>query len=172
MGRRSSFKRIPRDLYPTPAEALPSLLPHLRPRTRFCEPCAGDGRLARMLEDAGHRCVGQWDIQPLASGIERYDARTRRHPQARVYITNPPWTREVLHELIPWLSDHRPTWFLMDANWAFTKQARPFRDRCVKIVAVGRLKWFPDTPHASKDDSAWYLFDGRHDGPTEFVFRA
>lgn len=43
MGKRSAFKRAPRDLYPTPLEAVRPLLPHLAPATRYVEPCAGDG---------------------------------------------------------------------------------------------------------------------------------
>ena len=30
MGKRSNFPRVPRDFYPTPFEAVPPLVPHLR----------------------------------------------------------------------------------------------------------------------------------------------
>jgi hypothetical protein len=50
MGKRSTFPRIPQDSYPTPAEAVAPLLPHLEPGSRFFEPCAGEGWL---MIDAG-----------------------------------------------------------------------------------------------------------------------
>jgi len=47
MGKRSSFKRVERDFYPTPREAVLPLLLHLEYGTAFSEPCAGDGALIR-----------------------------------------------------------------------------------------------------------------------------
>jgi hypothetical protein len=44
MGKRSEFKRLVRDAYDTPAEAVAPLLPWLRPDARFIEPCAGAGK--------------------------------------------------------------------------------------------------------------------------------
>jgi hypothetical protein len=41
MGKRSNFRRLERDAYNTPAEAVMPLLDHLKPRTKFIEPCAG-----------------------------------------------------------------------------------------------------------------------------------
>jgi hypothetical protein len=51
MGKRSHFERRERDYYPTPAAAVPPLIPHLRlhgVRT-FAEPCCGDGALVPHL---------------------------------------------------------------------------------------------------------------------------
>lgn len=62
MGKRSSFERVERDFYPTPLEAVHPLLPHLNESSRFIECCAGDGRLVRHLEAAGHSCVSAFDI--------------------------------------------------------------------------------------------------------------
>ena len=52
----------------------------------------------------------------------------------------------------------RPTWLLFDADWAHTKQARPYLKYCDKIVSVGRVKWIPDSKMTGKDNCAWYLF--------------
>src|SRR5262245_29138263 len=106
MGKRSAFPRVPRDLYPTPIEAVRPLLPHLKPRERFCEPCAGKGDLIRHLETAGHECVGAFDIVRRFGGrVLIGDARTLR-VRARIsaYITNPPWDRDVMHAIIDNLS--------------------------------------------------------------------
>lgn len=161
MGRRSDFKRRKNDLYRTfDPRAVAALLPHLGSFVGFYEPCAGDGVLVDQLEAAGHLCVYQADIDPLADGIEQADAfDVTGIPDGAVVVTNPPWSRPILHPLIVHLSNQAPTWLLFDAAWLFTQQSRPFRSRLRKIVAVGRLRWIEGTDHDAKDDCAWYLFD-------------
>jgi hypothetical protein len=172
MGKRSSFERIPRDFYPTPAEAVAPLLRHLSYETRFWEPCAGDGALIDHLVAAGHRCAGAWDIEPQRADIARHDARTRLVGNIDCFITNPPWSRPILHELIAHLSRQAPTWLLFDADWMHTRQAVPFMPLLRKVVSVGRVKWIPDSPFTGKDNCCWYLFDARSQAPAQFVGRA
>jgi hypothetical protein len=64
MGKRSrrKFRRIERDAYNTPAEAVWELLKELGPATKFVEPCAGAGYLVGHLKRAGHICVGAYDL--------------------------------------------------------------------------------------------------------------
>ena len=173
MGKRSNFERVPRDFYPTPLEAVIPLLPHLRQETRFSEPCAGDGTLARHLETAGHICVCAFDIAPQRMDIDVGDA-TVCHSAGRLqfYITNPPWSRDVLHPIILNLSAHKPTWLLFDADWMHTRQSAPFMPYCRKIVSVGRVKWIPDSPFTGKDNCCWYLFDQTSEAPAQFIGRA
>lgn len=75
------------------------------------------------------------------------------------FITNPPWSRDVLHPMIMHLSAILPTWLLFDADWMHTKQAARYLPYCKQIVSVGRVKWIPDSPHTGKDNCAWYLFE-------------
>tara|TARA_R100001377_G_scaffold14880_1_gene7575 strand:- start:1256 stop:1879 length:624 start_codon:yes stop_codon:yes gene_type:complete len=75
------------------------------------------------------------------------------------FITNPPWSRDVLHPMIMHLSLILPTWLLFDADWMHTKQAARYLPYCKQIVSVGRVKWIPDSPHTGKDNCAWYLFE-------------
>lgn len=159
MAKRSKFPRIPRDLYRTwDPKAIVPLLAHLPAGARYGEPCAGGADLINLL--APHAsCVWASDIKPLAPGIETLDMMACALGDADMFVTNPPWTRKLLHPLILHLSDQAPTWLLFDADWAHTKQARPFMPRCRKIVSVGRLKWIPDSKHQGKDNAAWYLFD-------------
>lgn len=168
MGKRSpgQFERKPRDLYPTPDEAIWPLLPYLKPGTRFIEPCAGDGRMIEALQIAGHVCVGAFDIEPQDECIKRNDATTWKRAPNIIYddfmlITNPPWRRSILHEIIVNLYRQHPTWLLFDADWMHTKQAIPFLSGCHKVVSVGRVKWEPDSKHQGKDNCAWYLFADR-----------
>ena len=172
MGKRSSFERVPRDFYPTPYEAVAPLLPHLRSPTRFCEPCAGDGALIRHLERHGHDCSLAWDIEPRAPGIARLDALATMAVNVDCYITNPPWTRSILHPLIHWLSGQMPTWLLFDADWMHTRQSTDLMRHCRKIVSVGRVKWIADSPFTGKDNCCWYLFNQADDAAAQFVGRA
>lgn len=104
MGKRSNFKRNKHDKYPTPFAAMPFLFPYLSSSERFCEPCAGDGTMVRYLEAAGHKCAAAWDIKPRGKNIDKQDARTRLIGNITCFITNPPWSRAVLHSIIENLS--------------------------------------------------------------------
>jgi len=173
MGKRSSFERMPRDLYATwDQRAVAALLPHLPARTRFCEPCAGGGVLLDQLVAAGHVCASAWDIEPLRRDIAQHDALSRLIGNIDCFITNPPWTRTILHPLITHLSDQAPTWLLFDADWIHTKQAIPFQHRLRRVVSIGRLRWIEGTKCDGKDNCCWYLFDAVKREPTQFYGRA
>jgi len=162
MGKRSTFERREMDFYPTPAPAVSALVGKLGKNTTFVEPCAGDGRLADMLEIAGHTCTYASDLEPRRRDIRVLDVLDLNEVHclgADLIITNPPWSRGVLHPLILHLSQLRPTWLLFDADWAHTRQAKPYLAFCVEIVAIGRLKWVEGSPFTGKDNCAWYLFD-------------
>ena len=169
MGKNSNFPRNKRDFYPTPASAVTPLIRHLDKIAIYDEPCAGDGELISHLGEAGLHCVFAGDIEPLGIGIKKQDALKISRCGGDCFITNPPWTREILHPLILHLSVIAPTFFLMDAAWAHTKQAIPYLKYCQKIISVGRVKWIADSPYSGKEDAAWYLFDQTH-LPVEIKF--
>jgi len=173
MGKRSTFARRKNDLYETwDPRAVAALLPYLAPGTRFVEPCAGAGALLDQLTAAGHVCARAWDIDPKRDDIEEGDALQMLVGNIDRFITNPPWTREILHPLIVHLSNQAPTWLLFDSDWKHTKQAREFMPRCRKIVSVGRLRWIRGTTDDAKDNCSWYLFDLPGRLPPEFHGRA
>jgi hypothetical protein len=153
MGKRSDFERIPRDNYTTPAAAVAPLLRQLAPRTRFIEPCAGAGKLVEHLTGAGHVLVTAHDL-PVDARTVRYDI-----PAGAVIVTNPPWSRPVLHEILVNLSDQAPAWLLIDADWVHTRQAIPYLSRLRMIVSVGRVRWIPGSPYDGKDNCCWHLFE-------------
>lgn len=169
MGRRSSFERNPRDYYPTPYEAILPLLKHISVK-EFIEPCAGDGRLIRHLQDNGFVCTYSCDIEPRAEKIEQKDVLFfgSELPPAQQIITNPPWGREVLHPMIDKFRNHAPTWLLFDAGWMFTGQAKPYLKFCSTIVSVGRAKWIEGSDGKGKDDCCWYKFQN-HEVRTIFI---
>tara|TARA_Y100001973_G_scaffold68441_1_gene99901 strand:- start:187 stop:699 length:513 start_codon:yes stop_codon:yes gene_type:complete len=168
MGKRSNFKRIERDFYPTPYKAVEPLLPHLPPLTAYDEPCAGEGDLIQHLSSAGHVCVASSDINDWYT---KQDARTLTKLHGECFITNPPWDRSLLHPIIENLSSIGPTWLLFDADWMHTKQSHSLITKCKKVVSIGRVKWFPDSPHTGKDNCCWYLFDQNNHNPTQFYGR-
>jgi hypothetical protein len=155
MGKRSTFKRVARDLYNTPVEAVRPLLGWLQPGTPFIEPCDGGGALTRALEAAGHRFSGGFDL-PIDAREHDYGVQP-----GEVFITNPPyWGRpKNLHPLIENLSDQAPTWLLMSSDWLFNQSSSQLvAKRLRRIVAIGRVKWIPDSPYSGKDNCAWLLF--------------
>jgi hypothetical protein len=166
MGKRSSFERISRDFYRTPAASAPPLLPFLRGVRTFAEPCCGDGALVRHLEGRGLRCVYAGDV---STGQDALALDT--YGDADVIITNPPYTRELMHRLIAHFQRIAPTWLLLDFDWAATRQAAPFMPHCSDIVVLPRLKWFEDSKDTGKDNHAWYRFDARHSSGPAFHWR-
>lgn len=161
MGKRSDFERNPRDLYETPYAGVVPLIPFLASGTTFYEPCAGSGALIEHFRKHQINCRGSSDIEPLRLGIGTMNAMDLTHDHVRgidMIITNPPWSRKILHPMIDHFRVLRPTWLLIDANWMFTKQAGPFMKFCEKVVTIGRLKWFPESNMTGKDDCAWFHF--------------
>lgn len=194
MGKRSSgFAKRANSFYSTPYyPAMPVLFPYLPPLRRFAEPCAGDGRMIRFLEDQGHTCVYACDIapKPYAPGMEPMGntvihqcdvlehSETLRASKPELIITNPPWDRDphaegggLLHEMIRLFIDICPTWLLFDADWAHTLQAASLGQYCHAIVPVGRVKWIEDSEYGAKDNTCWYFFSHDHFDTTRFYWR-
>jgi hypothetical protein len=88
------------------------------------------------------------DLNPVSNAV-----KGRPACNGQFIITNPPWDRTILHEMIPHFTSMRPTWLLFDADWLFTLQS--------EVVAVGRVKWIPDSKSQGKDNASWYYFDQR-----------
>ena len=151
MGKRSDFSRIPKDAYmTTDPRAVQPLLEFLGRPVSYYEPCYGNGDLIKLLYP--HICVGYSD--------DEKDARTTKYKtDAIMFITNPPWSRKLLHPIIENLRNQLPTWLLFDSAWMFTAQSASYMKYCKVVIPVGRLRWIPGTNMDGKDDCAWYLFD-------------
>jgi hypothetical protein len=178
MGKRSEkFKRNPRGFYITPISAVHPLLRHLPDTVHFDEPCAGDGTLIEHLEAAGHFLAFASDIQPMASSVLKLNALSIDQCNGDMFITNPPWPEphrrgDPALAVLTHLSALAPTWLLLPADFAHNVYFAKVESRCRKIVSVGRVKWMPGTKHSGKDNAAWYLFEGSHEGATVFHGRA
>jgi hypothetical protein len=171
MGKRSDFPRRKADDYATPHKGVTPLIPHLRAEgiVTYIEPCCGAGDLVCHLSCYGFLCAFAGDLK--RGGFDALTCDPNLFQGADAIVTNPPWTRAILHPMIERFSDILPTWLLFDADWTHTRQAAPYLDYCSHIVAVGRLKWVPGTKHQSKDSCSWYRFDRRHSGGPQFIGR-
>lgn len=165
MGKRSDFGRVDRDFYRTiDPRAVDALNPHLYHGTKFAEPCSGYGDLRARLEMFGHECTWDSDIEDRhfvttnvrdALALDAADIG-----ESECIITNPPWSRPILHAMIDHFTEIAPyAWLLFDADWAHTRQSAPYMKYCRKIVSIGRLRWIPNTTMQGKDSCCWYLFD-------------
>ena len=176
MGKRSDFTRLDKDFYRTiDPRAVEALLPFLNPETRFWEICAGQGDLLNELEKYSHTCTYACDnnlelfeANDMPSRIMFANAFSICYDRSDLVdkydciISNPPWTRDILHQLIEYITDKskKPVWFLFDADWAHTKQSAMLIHRyCTDIVSIGRLKWIPNTTMSGKDNCCWYCFN-------------
>lgn len=163
IGKRSNFIRYERDFYPTPLAAVKPLIDHLDDYNTFAEPCAGDGALIDHIYelDSILRCLWASDIEPQKSGIKQFDALELTYNDLKdcdVIVSNTPWDRKLLHPMIDHFRVLKPTWLLFDSDWCYTKQSAPYMKYCSDIVAVGRVKWIPDSKMTGKDNCAWYKF--------------
>ena len=178
MGKRSDFKRRPQDKYRTfDVRAAQALAPHLPWGCKFWEPCAGGADLIKTLQPFGPQCVVATDINPECEGVYRLDALTVTREDVDAtgvshIITNPVWTRPIMHAMIEHFAQMRPTWLLFDADWVHTHQAHKYGPWLQCVVSVGRLCWIEGTGVTGKDNVAWHLFDARHEGLTTFHMRA
>lgn len=161
MGKRSGFAPRKADKYYTwDPRAVRALLPHLEPGTLFAEPCAGQGHLVGQLVDAGHVCTHLSDLD------DGTDALTL--PPLGLVITNPPWTRAILHPMITHWVHGGGCWLLFDADWLHTQQSVPYLPLLTDVVSVGRLRWIEGSTMDGKDNCCWYRFAADGDGTTRF----
>ena len=155
MGKRSKFERREADFYPTPYPAVLPLIPFLRRESvkTFAEPCAGAGDLVRVLGSFGFHCVYAGDIR---TGQDAFAIGS--YGNADAIITNPPWSRDVLHPLIDHLKNiapvrpHHVTIGSLTAarrHYEFTPRlARPTNRSCLRISVAGTAHQLHDRSRA------------------------
>lgn len=170
MGKRSDKPRRAGDFYPTPAEAVGPLLPHIEDIIMFEEPCAGDGRLVDALEQYGKICTYSCDLFPRRPDISTFNAFDITTTTAQAFITNPPWTWELLEPMVLHLSDIAPTWVLLNADTMHNVRSSVIGEYCVKVVSVGRVSWMMNGVKGM-ENAAWFLFDKSFTGETAFYWR-
>lgn len=164
MGKRSNFKRRPRDFYATPPEPVEPLIEFLKGKVKtFAEPCSGEGDLIRHLKKHKLRCVYSGDMHKGRNALAR-----ESYGKVDAIITNPPHTRTDMHALIEHFQHIAPTWLLIDLDWLANLQAVPYLKRCSDVVVIGRVKWIAKSKHTGKENYGWMRFDANFRGTTRF----
>jgi len=176
MGKREEVKkpRLERDFYSTIDPDAVSPLSFLRGKS-YIEPCAGSNSLVKLLgDDLNH--LGSYDVSPQDEQVVKkncLDLTEEEVKRADIFITNPPFNRVSLEPIIDHLSSLLPTFLLLPADMMHNKYMSRHLLYCPTIVSVGRLYWFLKEGKKVKgvDNYAWYTFDKRYRGRTEFVGR-
>ena len=168
--RAGQFARRKHDAYATPFPAVPPLA-RILPPLLYYEPCAGDGDLIRHLDRFGFTCVGSSDIQ---IGVDAMSLTRDNMNGAEAIITNPPWSRHLLHPMIEHFVTLVPeVWLLFDGDWMWTKQAAHIVGGLLTdIVPLPRLKWIPGSKHTAKDNACFYRFSLDKTSPAKFHERS
>jgi len=161
MSKRSSLEKIPKDFYPTtdPKAIPPKLVEFIRGKS-YASPCYGNGDLEDLLVDVA-TCRWRSDIRETVGSSKVLDALClSKEDIARcdMILENPPFTKSVLLPMIDHFVSLKPTWLLLPADMMHNVYFKEYVDKCTRIVSVGRLKWFKDSPHTSTDNFAWYFW--------------
>lgn len=172
VGKRdgNKFERKKRDYYATidPA-AVNALVDHLPLPVTFIEPCAGAGDLRNELErHYGVVCAYACDIEPSGSKVSQENCLDLTYVSSEVdcFITNPPYSWEMLKPILDHLPTLKPTWLLLPADYMHNVRMAPYMKNCSRVVSVGRMYWEPNKVKGV-DNYAWYKFEDR---PVETVF--
>ena len=134
MGRHSNYKENrPRDYWPTvdPSSVKP-LIPFVK-GLNFYEPCIGDGSLVNLLREGGVNCVGGSDIEPIGEGVKKDATKlTEKDVEgADCFITNPPFSWDMLQPMLESLPKLRPTWLLLPSGFMFNKRSAKYMAKSV-----------------------------------------
>lgn len=152
----------PHDFVATPEKAVLSLVPHLPLGLKYFAPCYGDGDLVRALnKHTMTECVGWSELRPTQWSVPK-DAATLTSGDingAEAFIENPPWSVHLLHPILDNLLRLRPVWFLLYADWLFTRQAVPYLPYIRRVVTMPRQIWIPGTKDTGTANCCWIHFD-------------
>ena len=157
----------PHDFVATPEKAVLSLVPHLPMGVKYYEPCYGQGDLVRALNRFGMaECVGWSDIRPPGRVLDAAALTSGDIRDTEMFITNPPWSVHLLHPILDnLLSLNLPIWFLLYADWLFTRQAVPYLPWIRHVVTMPRQIWIEGTKDTGTANCCWINFDPRGNAP-------
>lgn len=177
---RHSPRRIPNEFYPTPPEATRALLSVERFDGSIWEPACGDGAIASVLADAGHKVVAT-DLVDYNFGISGIDFLKELRPRAKHIVTNPPYgsgladafaekalafsaeTNGIVAMLLNMASlAHR-------RRTAWWKQKPPARLYAIDdIVCWPSHRYGPAPEYFTKHRYIWAVWTPNHQGPSAF----
>lgn len=173
-------RRIPNEFYPTPPEATRALLSVERFDGSIWEPACGEGAIASVLVDAGHKVVAT-DLVDYSFGISGIDFLKELRPRAKHIVTNPPYgsgladafaekalafaaeTKGIVAMLLNMASlahRRRTSWW---------KQKPPARLYAIDdIVCWPSHRYGPAPEYFTKHRYVWAVWTPNHQGPSAF----
>ena len=173
-------RRIPNEFYPTPPEGMRALLSVEPFDGSIWEPACGEGAIASILADAGHRVVAT-DLVDYGFGISGIDFLKELRPRAKHIVTNPPYgsgladafaekalafaaqTGGIVAMLLNMASlSHR-------RRTAWWKQKPPARLYAIDdIVCWPTHRYGPAPEYFTKHRYVWAVWTPNHAGPSAF----
>lgn len=173
-------RRLPNEFYPTPPEATRALLSVEQFDGSIWEPACGDGRIAKVLTQHGHRVVST-DLVSYGYGESGIDFLAQTEARAKHIVTNPPYgfgladrfVRRAL-ELTQWTGGKVAMLLNMHSlchkqrtNW--WREVPPARLYAIDdIVCWPEDRYGPPPPHFTKHRYVWAIWTHEHKGPPAF----
>jgi hypothetical protein len=183
--RNLGYERQEKDFYPTPDWPTEALLrqPEVLLPNGIWEPCCGNGSMARVLEDHGHRVVAT-DLfdRGYGEGGRDFLMESRLPDGVTAIVTNPPYGRGLYRFVDHALELTRPVGgmvaLLVNIQWQTgaenSKRLRiPAFDASVFLTK--RIVWFPGNDgrpaKQPQENHCWLVWDhSRRPGPARHLF--
>lgn len=170
-GGNPSQGRQKNDWYPTPPDVTLALLRGSAFHGDVWEPCCGDGAMARVIEENGHR-VFATDLVARGFGNEHgedWDVLKVKSLPAPNVITNPPF--KIAAAMIRHVLGLKPDYLAMvlkSTYWQAKRRTPLFREH--PPAAVFGLTWRPDFMKRKRPtmDVIWTVWRKDWSGPTVY----
>lgn len=177
---RISPKRIPNEFYPTPPEATRALLSVERFEGSIWEPACGEGAIASVLTEAGHKVVAT-DLVDYGFGISGVDFLKETRARARHIVTNPPYGSGLADAFITKSlgfaaeTGGSVAMLLNLASLAHRTRTRWWREHPpARLYAIDDVVCWPEhrygpaPSHFTKHRYFWAVWTTDHQGPSAF----
>ncbi len=177
---RAVPRRLPNEFYPTPPEATRALLSVETFDGSIWEPACGEGAIASVLTDAGHKVVAT-DLVDYGYGIARTDFLKELRPRAKHIITNPPYGSGLadafITKALDFAAQTRGTvaMLLNLASLAHRTRTRWWQEHPpARLYAIDDIVCWPEhrygpaPNHFTKHRYFWAVWTPNHQGPSAF----
>jgi hypothetical protein len=177
---RAVPRRLPNEFYPTPPEATRALLSVETFDGSIWEPACGEGAIASVLTDAGHKVVAT-DLVDYGYGIAATDFLKELRPRAKHIVTNPPYGSGLADAFTTKALDFAAqtcgtvAMLLNLASLAHRTRTRWWQEHPpARLYAIDDIVCWPEhrygpaPNHFTKHRYFWAVWTPNHQGPSAF----
>jgi hypothetical protein len=171
--RESGYERKPADLYETPYWVTEALQPYMVHHKVVWEPAAGNGKMVRVLRDAGKTVIST-DISTGQDFLSIIGAPgPAGGPDA--IVTNPPYTlaKEFIEHSLRQFNPPMVA-MLLRTDFDHAKTRMHLFKNCPqfskKLVLTKRIVWFESPGAAPSFNHAWFIWERGHKGPPHLYY--